>query len=236
VVAAANSKGAGPDSAPVSATPAPEADNIVGDWSFLNSRNPGWVVERGWGRASTATPAGMRIGTAGAQPPEGMIHVMAPAGLAFVNSGVEMIFTAPDLGPANRSYLSIRDRDGKGVGLGTVSGRLFLRAWGSENPPASREIDASVLVDGKPHALALVCLGDGTLKVYVDGALLDSRNIVFPATPPVTIGVGMELDGGWYMPYGTLIKQVRAFRFAAGAFNPQHLLRVPPTAPPSDRP
>ncbi|MEI7954179.1 MAG: fibronectin type III domain-containing protein, partial [Verrucomicrobiota bacterium] len=158
VVAAANSDGAGPDSAPASATPTTEADSIVGDWSFLDSRNPGWHVERGWGRSAAATPAGMRIGTPGANPPEGMINVAAPAGLAFVNSGIEMIFTAHDLGPANRSFLSIRDRHGNGVGLGTVSGKLFLRAWGSENPPANREVDAAALVDGMPHALALVCL------------------------------------------------------------------------------
>ena len=236
VVAAANSEGAGPDSAPASGTPTTEADNIVGDWLFLDSHNPGWHVERGWGRAATATPTGFRIGSDGARPPEGMISVAAPAGLAFVNSGVEMIFTAHDLGPANRSYLSIRDRHGKGVGLGTVSGKLFLRAWGSENPPASREVDATALVDGKPHALALVCLDDGTLKAYLDGALMDSRKIALPSSPPATIGVGMELDGGWYMPYGTVIERVRAFRFASGAFKPQQLLRVPPPAPASARP
>jgi len=113
---------------------------------------------------------------------------------------------------------------------------LFLRAWGSENPPANHEVDAAALVDGMPHALALVCLDDGSIKGYLDGTLMDSRKISLPSSPPATLGVGMELDGGWYMPYGTIVQQVRAFRFASGAFKPEQLLKVPRIVPASTRP
>jgi hypothetical protein len=56
---------------------------------------------------------------------------------------------------------------------------------------------------------------------------MDGCSMALPSSAPATIGVGMELDGAWYMPYGTIVERVRAFRFEAGAFNRQQLLRVP---------
>jgi len=223
VVTAVNSAGESANSAQVSATPTGEADNMLGDWSFLDAHNPGWIIEKGWGRNSTPTPAGMRVGTVGAKPPEGMINVAAPAGLSFTNAGVEMLFTAHDQGVATRSYMTVRDRDGKGLALGTLSGKLFLQEWGNE--PPGRNVDASAFVDGRQHALALVWLDDGTVHVYLDGSLMDSRKTPLPSTAPATIGIGMELGGGWYIPYGTVVERVRAFRFASGAFNPKQLLK-----------
>lgn len=194
------------------------ANTTVGDWSFLSSANPGWSL---W-RTATPTATGVQLGTVGGQ--EGGIY-MSESGLTATNCGVEMIYTASNVGDDYRTYLRMYNGT-EAVGLGTVGGNVFLSGWDSNFNPPSWEVSAAALVDGAKHSLALVLLDDGTVNAYLDGTLLASRTGLSPTAALTTIGVGNEISGGWYIPRGTVVERVRTFAFDSGTFDTADLLEV----------
>ncbi|MEI6606470.1 MAG: DUF6288 domain-containing protein [Verrucomicrobiota bacterium] len=211
--------------------------SIVGDWSFLNSKNPGWLLQR----TTTLTANGIQIGTAGTG--EGMMSIAKPTGLSFVNSGVEMIFTGSNTVGNNAGYAYIsmyRDagnppRNAYGItatNFTTAGARLTTSV---NNGTSGGEIITSTSLAnanfvGK-HTMALVRFDDNTLKAYLDGVEIGSRTTTAPSLTLSNIGVGANYFGGsTYLPQGTLVERVRAFAFPSGGFSPSDLLVLPASA------
>ncbi|MCX6879552.1 MAG: DUF2341 domain-containing protein [Verrucomicrobia bacterium] len=215
-------------------------NTTVGDWSFLNSVDPGslgWAVDRN----HVLTPEGIQLGTPGAQ--EGMMSGAAPAGMSFANSGVEMIFTGSNAIGNNQgyAYLSMyRDagnppRNAYGItatDFTATGGRLTTSV---NNGSSGGEIIASTsLVNANfvgKHTMALVRFDDHTLKAYLDGIEIGSRTTTAPALTLGYLGIGANYFGGsTYLPQGTVIGRVRAFTFPSGGFNADDLLVLPAAA------
>ena len=210
---------------------------IVGDWSFLNTQNPGWSVQRN----NALTANGVRLGTVGVG--EGMMSIASPSGMTFANSGVEMIFTGTNAVGNNAGYAYIsmyRDltnppRNAYGItatNFTSTGGRLTTSV---NNGTSGGEIITSTsLVNANfvgRHTMALVRFDDNTLKAYLDGVEIGSRISTAPSLALGYIGVGANYFGGaTYLPQGTLVERVRAFTFPTGGFNPNGLLVLPAAA------
>jgi len=217
----------------------PQVSNtsIVGDWSFLNSQNPGWSLQR----TTTLTASGIQLGSASVG--EGMMSVAKPAALSFINSGVEMIFTGTNTVGNNAGYAYIsmyRDggnppRNAYGItatDFTASGGRLTTSVnngtTGGEIITSSSLANANFV--GK-HTMALVRFDDNTLKAFLDGVEIGSRTSDAPSLTLGYIGVGANYFGGaTYLPRGTLVERVRAFTFPSGGFNPNDLLVLPAAA------
>ncbi|MEI7898982.1 MAG: DUF2341 domain-containing protein [bacterium] len=225
----------------VAALPARAANTVVGDWSFTNSVNPGWSLER----TTTLTPAGIQMGTPGVG--NGMMTRRAPAGLSFTNSGVEMIFigTATACNGAGVQYLSLDNTGYRccfGLGAPTGPGDSVSdgTAWlnqnynllGGENLTRTDAAGSNIKLLGR-HAMALVRFDDLTLRAYIDGVEIGSR--VTDSTGSLHIdnlGVGYNTFGGaTYLPAGTLVERVRAFTFPHGGFDVNQVLLARTNAP-----
>ena len=213
-------------------SPPPSSNStIVGDWSFLNSQNPGWAV----GRNYAFTASGVRLGTVGVG--EGMMSVASPAGMTFANSGVEMIFTGTNAVGNNAGYAFIsmyRDSGNPPRNAYGITASNFTPAGGRlttsvNNGSSGGEIITSTsLVNANfvgKHTMALVRFDDNTLKAFLDGVEIGSRATTAPSLALASIGVGSNYFGGsTYLPQGTLVERVRAFTFTSGAFSPSNLL------------
>jgi hypothetical protein len=209
----------------------------VGDWSFLNSKNPGWSLQR----TTTLTANGIQLGTANVG--EGMMSVAKPDGLSFINSGVEMIFTGTNTVGNNAGYAYIsmfRDsgnppRNAYGItatNFTSTGGRLTTSVnngtTGGEIMTSTPLVNANFV--GK-HTMALVRFDDNTLKAYLDGVEIGSLATTAPALTLAFIGVGSNYFGGaTYLPRGTVVERVRAFTFPSGGFSPRGLLVLPSAA------
>jgi len=209
-------------------------NTIVGDWSFANSLNPGWSLER----TTTLTPAGIQIGTPGAGG--GIIRHGAPKGLSFINSGVEMIFigTATASNGDGVQYLSL-DNSGYrccfGLGAPTGPGNSVSdgAAWlnqnynrtGGENLTRTTVTSSDIRLQGR-HSMALVRFDDLTLHAYVDGVEIGSRTTDDTGGIQISsIGVGdNNFNGVTYFPLGTVVERLRAFTFPSGGFEQNQLL------------
>lgn len=212
-------------------------NTTVGDWSFLNSQNPGWSVSRTY----TPTANGMQLGTVGVG--EGMMSIAKPAALSFINSGVEMVFTGSNAVGNNQGYafLSLyRDagnppRNTYGItatNFTSSGGRLTTSVNNNISGGGGGEIMTSTsLVNANfvgRHTMALVRFDDNTLKAYLDGAEIGNRTADAPSLTLGYIGVGANYFGGaTYLPQGTRVERVRAFTFPSGGFNAGYLLVLP---------
>ena len=148
--------------------PARAANTTVGDWSFLNSQNPGWSVQRTY----TLTANGIQLGAVAVG--EGMMSIAKPAGMSFANSGVEMIFTGTNAVGNNENYAYISMyRDGGNpprIAYG-ITATDFTSSGGQltssvNNGTSGGEIITSTALAnanfvGK-HAMALVRFDDNT--------------------------------------------------------------------------
>jgi len=209
-------------------------NTIVGDWSFANSVNPGWSLER----TTTLTPAGIQIGTPGAGG--GIMRHGAPKGLSFINSGVEMIFigTATASNDLGVQYLSLDNAGYRccfGLGAPTGPGNSVSdgAAWlnqnynrtGGENLTRTTVTGSGIRLQGR-HAMALVRFDDLTLHAYVDGVEIGSRTTDDTGGIQISsIGVGdNNFNGATYFPPGTVVERVCAFTFPSGGFEQNQLL------------
>ena len=209
-------------------------NTVVGDWTFTNSANPGWSLER----TTTLTPAGIQIGTPGAGG--GIIRHGAPKGLSFINSGVEMIFigTATASNGDGVQYLSLDNSGFRccfGLGAPTGPGNSVNdgAAWlnqnynrtGGENLTRTTVTGSDIRLKGR-HSMALVRFDDLTLHAYVDGIEIGSRKTDDTGRIQISsIGVGdNNFNGVTYFPPGTVVERLRAFTFPSGGFEQNQLL------------
>ena len=209
-------------------------NTIVGDWSFANSANPGWSLER----TTTLTPAGIQIGTPGAGG--GIMRHGAPKGLSFINSGVEMIFigTATASNGDGVQYLSLDNAGyrccfGLGAPPGPGNSVKDGSAWlnqnynrtGGENLTRTTVANSDIRLLGR-HSMALVRFDDLTLHAYVDGVEIGSRTTDDTGRIQISsIGVGdNNFNGVTYFPLGTVVERLRAFTFPSGGFEQNQLL------------
>lgn len=196
--------------------------SVIMTWDFTNSANPGWQR----GRTTALTDAGIKLGSAVPDLPDhgamvGMIYVGAPAALTYVNSGVEMTYYAPNLPAPTDGYeflfmwTDTTPRYGFGVlaGGGQLRGQARTQMINLSDSNWQVPIDPvlGVGLDGL-HTMALVRNGDGTIDTYLDGVKVNTRTGAIPAAvKPQYISIGMNVNGNMYMPFGSLISQVRAF-------------------------
>ncbi len=209
----------------------------VGDWSFLNFQTAGWSIQR----TNTPTANGIQLGTAGVG--EGMMSIAKPAGLTFINSGVEMIFTGTNAPGNNQgyAYLSMyRDAGNPPRNAYGITATDFTASGGRLTTSVNNGTTGGEIITRTPlvnanfvgkHTMALVRFDDNTLKAYLDGVEIGSRTTTAPSLTLGSIGVGANYFGGaTYLPQGTLVERVRAFIFPSGGFNPNDLLVLPAAA------
>ena len=209
----------------------------VGDWSFLNSQNPGWTRAR----TTTLTANGIQLGTAGVG--EGMMSVAKPAALSFINSGVEMTFNGSNTVGNNAGYAYIsmfRDAGNPPRNAYGITATNFTASGGRLTTSINNGTTGGEIMTSTPlvnalfvgrHTMALVRFDDNTLKAYLDGVEIGSRTTTAPSLTLGFIGVGSNYFGGsTYLPLDTIVERVRAFTFPSGGFSPSGLLVLPSAA------
>jgi uncharacterized repeat protein (TIGR02543 family) len=200
---------------------------VIQNWDFTNKQNPGWTRSR----TTALTDAGMQLGDSAVVNPDngakvGMMRITPPAELTWVNSGVEMTYYAPNRAPPTWGYeFMFLWNDSPRAGFGVLSGGLLnintLRSSaytqqqnGSPDSiwtvPISTPLGTGL--DGL-HTMTLLRNGDGTVDTYLDGNRVNHRDTTdnFGSGGPQYISIGWNVNGNRYMPFNTLISQVRAF-------------------------
>ena len=215
------------------------AAGVVDDWSFLDSNSnssAGWT----YGRTYAFTDAGVQLG---ATPPPavdngawiGMMWV-APGGLSFSGSGVEIQYYAPDSQtPPTSGYelMTMLHQTGTKQGFsvgksgGTLNGNALTKQVGEADslwtPPTTNGLVGS-------HTLSLVSVDGGNVQTYLDGTLVNTRTGTTITDSLNHIGIGNNsVNGNWYWPFGSVINRVRTFTVdpgSSGAAVTQYLLPV----------
>jgi hypothetical protein len=205
---------------------------IVKDWDFTGSTLAGWASSRN----TILTPAGVKLG---AEIPGvtdhgawvGMIRIAPPAGITYVDSGVEITYYAPYGPPPTDGYefLSMwtdSPRDGftviKSGGAPYLRGSAITRQQDRTDASWTIPTDAfGAGLDGL-HTMALMRGADGNVKTYLDGVLVNTRPSADPSSALQWISIGWNVNGNMYMPLGSIISQVRAFNviITVGAVDP----------------
>ncbi|MCX6880826.1 MAG: autotransporter-associated beta strand repeat-containing protein [Verrucomicrobia bacterium] len=196
---------------------------VLQTWDFTDGTYQGWTPNR---RTYTTT-AGVQLGSntpwnADGGSRVGMLQSPAlPAGMTWVDSGVEMKFNTPNVAipTSELEFLTwIRNDPRMGFSIHGPGGTAMETK--EANPDANSSwapLTASALVG--PHTLALLRLADGTVKTYLDGTLINTMvGTTAPASAPDRLGIGQnEINGNAYIPIGSVISKVTAFNATAVA-------------------
>jgi hypothetical protein len=199
---------------------------VVGTWDAAHGNWGDWTPER---TTSFDSQGNYVLGKA-ADPnsQEGWIYLPStkiPAGVSYVNSGLEVTWNLAPKGIAGQSennhiMMFTWDNDVSGFtrqgffteteGSGTAgkTAQMFADGnWTKHNwstPP-------TMPMTGN-HTMAMVRYANGTLDTYVDGIKVGSAATTDPATPLLKrLGIGYQMAGNWYLTRGTVVYQARAF-------------------------
>lgn len=194
--------------------------NVLQTWDFTGSQNPGWTRNRN----TFLTNEGMKLGEPIPGNPDhgawvGMIRIAAPVGFTYANSGVEMTYYSPHGPPPTDGFEFLalwHDNPRNGFAVIADGGSPYLRGNAITRQQEGNDISWPIPIangvglDGL-HTMTLLRLGDGSVKTYVDGNLVNTRSSTGPATQVEWISIGWNVNGNMYMPLGSVISEVRAF-------------------------
>lgn len=193
-------------------------------WDFTGSKNEGWSFNR------TVALSGAGVVLGQTPPPEvdngawiGMMSVAVPVGFTYADSGVEMTFTMPSGSSAPTDgfeFLSVWHDDARN-GFTMLSYSLDGSGWTQQEEGGPNQAqdggwtNGSAFADDTIHTMALVRHASGVLDTYIDDVMVNSRLTDDPTTAPEFISIGANVNGNMYMPFGSVVSQVRAFGLTA---------------------